>query len=468
MATEDVDGFPTLMLYKDGDRVGEYTGGREERLIIDYISRNDGALLYHIGSVAALVPNLAQLEAGAYSAQGILGIALGVFLPRSEPSPVVQRFENIAEYYEASLFYESQSKDVIEYFRLQRDAVIIYSGERHDVYHTLYLEDDMTEQILLEHLMRFTLPLSLPFSAGSLPILQSLPVAAHALAFYDATGTDDAFLDALMDVMVQYKGQVQLVEVSSEEYSLVNHFQLRLSDLPQLIIVDRTKQVPKRYSFADYLALHGGSEEVLDPLAKRTVMKRVLDDDEQVFHYNSSILHSFFTDYLQNNLSPSLWSENASAVEEMNAKHQPSANVRNIVGSQFEEIFHPEEIALVYFHAPWCIHCKVTEVIVGELADQIVTRDPSIKVYRMDGQKNEVDHPDVAIVGFPTIYYFHSNKKAVLYEGERSLSALFKFVTSSANEVGVKGEQNEGEEAEGPGNTVYTDIDPSGNSESYP
>lgn len=31
---EKVDGYPTLLVYKNGDRIGEYRGNRSERLLI--------------------------------------------------------------------------------------------------------------------------------------------------------------------------------------------------------------------------------------------------------------------------------------------------------------------------------------------------------------------------------------------------------------------------------------------------
>jgi hypothetical protein len=34
---ENVDGFPTLMLYKEGLRFGEYTGQRTERYFLDFL-----------------------------------------------------------------------------------------------------------------------------------------------------------------------------------------------------------------------------------------------------------------------------------------------------------------------------------------------------------------------------------------------------------------------------------------------
>ena len=31
------------------------------------------------------------------------------------------------------------------------------------------------------------------------------------------------------------------------------------------------------------------------------------------------------------------------------------------------------------------------------------------KIYRIDGSKNEINHPNIKLVGYPTLYFFISN-----------------------------------------------------------
>ncbi len=49
---------------------------------------------------------------------------------------------------------------------------------------------------------------------------------------------------------------------------------------------------------------------------------------------------------------------------------------------------------------------------------------------RIDGSKNEVSHPGVRVVGFPSIYFFPAYNKlqAIKYNGERTTSALRQFL----------------------------------------
>ena len=46
-----------------------------------------------------------------------------------------------------------------------------------------------------------------------------------------------------------------MIEIGSEEYTLMHYFNIRSSDLPQLIIMDMyDEEDPKRFRFVDYLA----------------------------------------------------------------------------------------------------------------------------------------------------------------------------------------------------------------------
>lgn len=92
-----------------------------------------------------------------------------------------------------------------------------------------------------------------------------------------------------------------------------------------------------------------------------------------------------------------------------------------------------ERDSLVYFYSPTCIHCKAAEALVHDLA-KYYERDSKIRCYRIDGTKNEVEHPAVRILGFPAIYLFPAKTKkevAFEYEGDRSKSQeIYDWVKS--------------------------------------
>ena len=130
----------------------------------------------------------------------------------------------------------------------------------------------------------------------------------------------------------------------------------------------------------------------------------------------------------------------------------------------FEE--SKEKDVLVYFHAPWCLHCKAAESLMLELALQAVDQQqnqannaepnsiPPLQIYRIDGSKNEISlefqflqslsqninsSPATSTIshsiplridGFPTFYYFSKFNKfqPVEYMKDRSIELLQDFL----------------------------------------
>ena len=76
-----------------------------------------------------------------------------------------------------------------------------------------------------------------------------------------------------------------------------------------------------------------------------------------------------------------------------------------------------EQDIIVYFHAPWCIHCKAIESVMTELATHYAN-DASFALYRIDGSKNEVHHEGVKVYAYPTIYFFPAQRYEQLLSGE--------------------------------------------------
>lgn len=53
-------------------------------------------------------------------------------------------------------------------------------------------------------------------------------------------------------------------------------------------------------------------------------------------------------------------------------------------------------------------------------------------MYSLDGSKNEVSHPAVKIMGYPTIYLFPAADKQnpIEYDGERTADAIIDFINN--------------------------------------
>ena len=56
----------------------------------------------------------------------------------------------------------------------------------------------------------------------------------------------------------------------------------------------------------------------------------------------------------------------------------------------------------------------------------------SHEIFSLDGSKNEVSHPAVKIMGYPTIYLFPAADKQnpIEYDGERTADAIIDFINN--------------------------------------
>lgn len=60
----------------------------------------------------------------------------------------------------------------------------------------------------------------------------------------------------------------------------------------------------------------------------------------------------------------------------------------------------------------------------------LYAHDKSIKVYRIDGSKNEIEFPVLRIRGYPTFYFFshHDKSHPIEYDGDRSVPIIQSFI----------------------------------------
>jgi hypothetical protein len=74
-------------------------------------------------------------------------------------------------------------------------------------YHKIELFNGITDEAIIQELLHYSLPVVIPLTSETKPLLQALPVKSHALAFYDVAGSDEVFLDTILTVAPQFKGR---------------------------------------------------------------------------------------------------------------------------------------------------------------------------------------------------------------------------------------------------------------------
>ena len=113
--------------------------------------------------------------------------------------------------------------------------------------------------------------------------------------------------------------------------------------------------------------------------------------------YHSQHLEQFLNQYVDptSALKPSLFSQSMEEHKSMNAHLAVGDEyVENLIGDLFyDRVVRAAELygvnSFVYFHAPWCGHCKMVEPVISDLHTHFAATamDPSlppVHIYRME------------------------------------------------------------------------------------
>lgn len=267
--------------------------------------------------------------------------------------------------------------------------------------------------------------------------------------------------------------------------------QVKFTSLPQLIIIDnRNEEKPAKYSFSQYLF---DREEQKSQESSKLIIKHieVNDDSKEITHslpYTLEDLDEFISSILIHDvedLSSFIRSENSKNlyfqntllwknIERHGIKEQKKVlNMTNLSALDLnKEIFENSDTnSILYLHAPWCNHCIPLESVLidfitnfnEELSkkqqnsnNNIAKNNFNLKVFKIDGSKNDLILPNKIISGYPSIFFIPSefkkieenkngekkNKKSnkkmdylpkdlkeiVEYTGERTSEGLIQFV----------------------------------------
>jgi len=132
-------------------------------------------------------------------------------------------------------------------------------------------------------------------------------------------------------------------------------------------------------------------------------------------------LGAFVNNYLTGTLQPNTKSQ------EIPVQDGP---VVVIVGKTYDSIVNDAtKDVLVEFYAPWCGHCKNLAPKYDALGEEF--KGTNVVIAKVDATENDTPRDDVR--GFPTIIFFPANdKKGMTYNGERTQEAISGWIKEHA------------------------------------
>lgn len=368
-----IRGFPTLKFFVEGEPL-EYQGGRTKDDIVTYVKKKSGP-------AAATLEDAAAVAAFAKSAD----VAIVAFIDDAE-SAEGKAFMSAASSMDDYPFgiaasalgadVEAKAGDIVLFKQFDEGKAIIASTDVEEI--KTFVAGQALR--LLE-----------VFSAESSRRIFGGPIGVHTLVFVQ----DDA-LDALVtEAAMKYRGEVLHVKVPESETRVLDYFGITTDDMPTIMLADMRADM-KKYAYEGEITVAG--------------------------------IQAFQEDFFAGKLTPTLKSEEP-------AEEDLAEPVKVVKGKSFGDIVvDNDKDVLLEFYAPWCGHCKALAPVYDELAAKLSGVD-SVVIAKMDATANEVDHPGIAVQGFPTLYFFPGNDKMkpVKYEAGRELDDFVAYLKENAS-----------------------------------
>jgi protein disulfide-isomerase A1 len=376
----EVQGFPTIKLFKKNGAVSDYDKGRTAADIVKFLKKQSQPAL-------TVVTSEEQLTA----LKGVDDVVVvGYFTEGSDGAKVL--------------------KDVADTLRddatfgIVNDAALSGSHRNSVVMFRKFDDPELTHKgdNTKEALMTFIKSESFPLVGEIGPenyqkyVERDLPLF-WLFVDYNSDEVTKPLLEAATNVAKTVKGKMSFVKLDGNRWSShAKNFGLS-GNTPGLVIEDRTKRTKFVYPEADPVTLES--------------------------------LSRFVKSWEDGTLAPTLKSAEPPA--------ENNAPVKVVVGKTFKDIvLDTSKDVFVEFYAPWCGHCKNLAPKWDALGEEFKDND-SIVIAKVDATENDTP---ADIQGFPTlIFYPANNKEGIVYRGERTKEALSDYVRQNSATLSKEG-----------------------------
>ncbi|OWR55527.1 protein disulfide-isomerase [Danaus plexippus] len=371
-----VKGYPTLIFFKKGSSI-DYTGGRQADDIIAWLKKKTGPPAVEVASA----------EQAKELTVANLVVVFGFFPDQSSERALA--FLNTAGVVDDQIFAIVSDEKVIEEMEAKAGDIVLY--KKFEDPQVKYDAEELNEDLLKNWVFMQSMPTIVEFSHETASKIFGGQIKYHLLLFLSKKdGHFEKYIDELKPVAKNYRDKIMTVSIDTDEddhQRILEFFGMKKDEVPSVRLIALEQDMAKYKPAADEL--------------------------------NANTVEEFVQSFFAGTLKQHLLSESLPA-------DWADKPVKVLVASNFDEVvFDNEKTVLVEFYAPWCGHCKQLVPIYDKLGEHF-EKDSDIVIAKIDATANELEH--TKITSFPTIKLYTKDNQVREYNGERTLSALTKFV----------------------------------------
>jgi len=112
-------------------------------------------------------------------------------------------------------------------------------------------------------------------------------------------------------------------------------------------------------------------------------------------------------------------------------KSQEGQQVLKLVANNYDkEVHRVKKDAVVFFHAPWCGHCKEFDSIFKKIAKKMKVTNENIVFGKFDATVNDVPYMFPPLKGYPSIFFLSAYEKfdPIQYQGDRTYKSVKDWI----------------------------------------
>lgn len=373
----EVQGYPTLIIFRNGEKSADYDGPREAAGIVSHMRAQSGPSMKIVKTSEEFKGYLAD------------GRPMCLTKTKAEDSDLAKVMTKIASSMRNKLTFVLTTDESIATENAMETVTIIHGADESSTY-----SEDMSESAITTFIGRAQVPLVGEINSQTYQMYSSIKDLPIGWLFVNKY-TMPSLIPSLKAVAKKHRNDIIMTFINADLYGGVGQQMALPEDVqyPAFVIdIDRKHHIMP------------GSPKL-----------------------DATNIEEFITKYLKGEVSPTLRSEPVPSEETVKG-------MTTIVTTTLNKHVKSGKNTFVLIYAPWCGHCKSFmpdyEAIAAELENEDVV------IAKMDGAANDVDSSIFKVDGFPTMYFIPAGKAPVSYDGGRSKADVLAYI--KANSIATK------------------------------